>query len=85
MGAPWRRHIGGLRRERIHASAQWRNDAFVNATGATAGLAPGTGWPLLREYLRAGQRRTPPRPLPAHDPRASWLTPSASRTSRCRP
>ena len=64
----------GLRLERMHASAQWREGAFRNIATIAAGLRnPAAKMPSLSEFLCGGERRAPAGPLPVGDPREDWL------------
>lgn len=65
----------GLRRERMQSSPLWRGDGFANPSGKGPGLSQGSALPVLKEFLRGGNRRTPPLPLPSLDPREMWQRP----------
>jgi L-ascorbate metabolism protein UlaG (beta-lactamase superfamily) len=66
----------GARLERMVASPRYRDGVFHNIHPVAQGLKPGTGGSAMIEYFRRGQRRTPPAPLPAHDPRPAWAQPA---------
>lgn len=70
----------GLRLERMRASAQFRDGAFVNTYASTAATAASAGaWAgVLAESLRRDPARRPSRPLPARDPRAAWARPAST-------
>lgn len=70
--APFGRRATGLRMERIRSSPRWRDGTFRNTASVGVGLKPGTGLSTVTELLLGGQRRTPPGPLPAVDPREAW-------------
>ena len=64
----------GLRLERMKASPMWRDDGFRNIHPVAPGLRdPSAPRPTLTEFLCGGARRTPGGPLPALDPRETWL------------
>ena len=69
--------ISGLRRERVNASAHFRDGRFQNSAPISAGLK-GNPLPTLGEYFFAKQQRTPPYPLPLDDPRGTWQQAPAS-------
>jgi L-ascorbate metabolism protein UlaG (beta-lactamase superfamily) len=62
----------GLRLERMKASPRWIQGAFRNTARVAPGLKKGTLAPTMSEFLRGGQRRTPPSALPSSDPRGVW-------------
>jgi L-ascorbate metabolism protein UlaG (beta-lactamase superfamily) len=67
------RNPEGARLERMQASPRWAGDRFRNLHPILPGLRDRTvSPPTLRQFIFAGQRREPPRPLPAVDPRAAW-------------
>lgn len=65
----------GARLERIRSSPRYVGGRFVNTDPVRGTLKKGTALSTMREYLFGGQRRTPPGPLPALDPRATWKEP----------
>jgi L-ascorbate metabolism protein UlaG (beta-lactamase superfamily) len=65
----------GARLERMKASPRYADGAFRNTRPVASGLKKGTVAPTLSEFLCGGQRRTPPGPLPAHDPLPTWARP----------
>ncbi len=67
--------IGGLRLERMRASARYVDGGFRNVRPVSPGLKKGTVGPTMAEYLCGGQRRTPPGPLPSVNPLAQWARP----------
>lgn len=64
----------GLRLERMEASLQYRDGAFVNTYASTAiETAPAPSMvATLAELLLQGKGRRPDRPLPMWDPRPVW-------------
>ncbi len=72
--APFGRRASGARLERMKASPRWRDGAFANTHPVMPGLKTGA-MPAITEFLCGGQRRTPPAPLPARDPRPGWAAP----------
>jgi L-ascorbate metabolism protein UlaG (beta-lactamase superfamily) len=73
------RRAEGLRLERMQASPLWAGEGFRNRHPVIAGLRdPTVARPTISEFLRGGDRRAPPGPLPSIDPRAAWAKPSAS-------
>jgi L-ascorbate metabolism protein UlaG (beta-lactamase superfamily) len=73
------RKPSGARLERIRASPLWNGERFRNLHPILSGLRdPNVPMPTLREFLCGGERRSPARPLPALDPRASWVKAPAS-------
>ncbi|MFO0725650.1 MAG: MBL fold metallo-hydrolase [Myxococcota bacterium] len=66
-----RRLLGGARLERVKASAQWKDSAFHNVTGAGPGLK-GSPLPLIGEYFFSDAQRTPKGRLPLEDPKLHW-------------
>jgi L-ascorbate metabolism protein UlaG (beta-lactamase superfamily) len=72
MASPFGSRASGARLERMRGSPRFRDGAFHNASGAAPRLQKGSGLSTVGEFLFGGQRRTPPAPLPADDPRAAW-------------
>ncbi len=69
----------GARLERIRASPRWRGDQFRNIHPVIPGLRdPQASMPTVSEFLCGGERRVPQRPLPSHNPLATWVNPPAS-------
>jgi L-ascorbate metabolism protein UlaG (beta-lactamase superfamily) len=66
----------GLRRERVLASARFRDGRFHNTAPVGPGLKPGAGFSTIGEFFFGGQRRKPPAPLPSVDPLATWARPA---------
>lgn len=69
--------LTGLRRERAHASKQFRDGVFRNTHGLSASLK-GNPLPVLGEFFFGGQARKPPGIIPVESPLAGWLTPVPS-------
>jgi L-ascorbate metabolism protein UlaG (beta-lactamase superfamily) len=67
----------GLRRERIHASAQFVAGRFENPSGLGPDLE-GAKLPVLAEFFFKKGRREPAAPLPLERPHAIWQRPSAT-------
>ncbi len=66
----------GQRLERMAASPRWMGNGFRNLAPIRAGLRDlSAKMPSLADFLCGGERRLPSAPLPATDPRASWLRP----------
>ena len=63
----------GLRRERVLASAHFKEGVFHNDLPVGPGLK-GSPWPLLGEYFSNDVRRSPPGPLPLESPLGAWGT-----------
>jgi L-ascorbate metabolism protein UlaG (beta-lactamase superfamily) len=61
----------GLRLERMKASPHYADGAFRNTAPPSQGLKKSAA-PTITEFLRGGQRRTPPAPLPSTSPLAGW-------------
>ena len=69
----------GLRLERMQASRLWAGNGFRNLAPIRPGLRDATAkFPSLGDFLCGGERRLPSGPLPALDPRESWLAPPGS-------
>lgn len=68
------RHPAGLRLERMHASAQYAGDGFIN-TYPSSTQRVSENRPSLIDFMFRGEGRTPGRPLPALDPRSAWMQP----------
>jgi L-ascorbate metabolism protein UlaG (beta-lactamase superfamily) len=73
MKTSFGKKASGLRLERMQASPRWMDGAFQNLHPILPGLRASGAKPSLRDFLCAGGRRTPPAPLPVHDPREAWL------------
>ncbi|MBD8879568.1 MBL fold metallo-hydrolase [Rhodanobacter sp. 7MK24] len=64
----------GERLERLRDLPMWDGEHLRNIHPVLPGLRdPQAARPTLREFLCGDDNRTPPEPLPAHDPRAAWL------------
>lgn len=70
-----RARSSGARRERVLASPRFVDGRFRNTHAVPDGLVPGMRLGVARDWLRGGEQRRPPRPLPAHDPRPAWARP----------
>jgi len=69
----------GERLERLHDLPMWDGERLRNIHPVLPGLRdPQAARPTLREFLCGDDNRTPPQPLPAHDPREAWLRKPAS-------
>lgn len=69
----------GERHERLQQSPLWDGERLRNIHPVLPGLRdPAAPRPTFSDFFFGGTNRTPPAPLPAMDPRASWLKPSAS-------
>ena len=69
----------GERLERMRASLRWDGTGFRNLHPIAPGLRDlSVPRPTLKEFLGAGDRRTPTAPLPAQDPREAWSQPARS-------
>jgi L-ascorbate metabolism protein UlaG (beta-lactamase superfamily) len=66
----------GARLERMRASPRFAEGVFHNTRPVAPGLQKGTAWKTMGQFFFGGQRRTPPAPLPALDPRAAWSQPA---------
>jgi L-ascorbate metabolism protein UlaG (beta-lactamase superfamily) len=63
----------GLRLERMRSSPMWGGEGFRNVHPLLPDLRdPEARPPSLSEFLCGGERRVPPQPLPATDPREAW-------------
>src|SRR5216684_2112385 len=63
----------GLRLERMRSSPLWAGDGFRNIHPVLPRLRdPGARPPSLSEFLCGGERRVPPKELPAMNPRDVW-------------
>ncbi len=79
MASVFGARVTGARLERMLASPRYvdgtfRNTAVVEATTLLPPPAQrqGSAMAAMGEFFFGGARRTPPRPLPAEDPRATW-------------
>lgn len=69
----------GERLARMQASPRWVDGGFRNLHPIAPGLrSTEVPRPTLKEFLCADAARTPPGPLPFHDPRAGWQRAPAS-------
>ena len=68
----------GARRERMMASAQFKEGSFKNTSPLKGPGLKGNPLPLMGEYFFNKTAVTPPGALPVHDPRAQWSTRSNS-------
>jgi L-ascorbate metabolism protein UlaG (beta-lactamase superfamily) len=59
----------------VKGSPRYADGAFRNTHAAAPGLKKGTAIPTISEYLRGGQKRTPPGPLPSLSPLSAWRAP----------
>ena len=75
MGSPFGAKVTGARRERVLASSRFVDGAFRNTLAHTP-VMKGNAFGTVGEFFFGGQRRTPPAPLPAVDPRAAWARPA---------
>lgn len=66
--------MNGLRLERVHASAQWRDGTFHNPLVQRAEMQ-GASLPILGEWLFKRGERKPPIPLPVLRPQERWAAP----------
>jgi L-ascorbate metabolism protein UlaG (beta-lactamase superfamily) len=66
----------GARLERMRASPRFSDGVFHNSRPVGPGLRKGSAWKTMGQFFFGGQRRTPPAPLPALDPRAAWARPA---------
>jgi L-ascorbate metabolism protein UlaG (beta-lactamase superfamily) len=69
------RRARGARLERMKASPRYLDGVFRNSHPVSPGLKRGSA-PAIVEFLRGGQRRTPPAPLPAQNPLPAWGAPA---------
>jgi L-ascorbate metabolism protein UlaG (beta-lactamase superfamily) len=73
------RRPAGARLERIQASPRWAGEHFRNVHPIEPGLRdPNAQMPTLREFLRGGEGRVPPAPLPSVSPLEAWARPPES-------
>ena len=63
--------MNGLRRERTHASARWRDGTFHNSLVERAEL-DGASLPVIGEWLFKRGQRVPKAPLPILRPHQAW-------------
>ncbi len=75
--------LHGLRRERAHASKQFRDGVFHNTNGARPGLK-GNPLPIMGEFFFGGAKRRPPVELPVERPLAAWSKPLSSSSGGLR-
>lgn len=69
----------GERLERLRDLPLWDGERLRNIHPVLPGLRdPNAQRPTLREFLCGDDGRTPPQPLPSHDPREAWLRKPAS-------
>jgi L-ascorbate metabolism protein UlaG (beta-lactamase superfamily) len=59
----------------MRGSPRYADGAFHNTAPVAPGLKKGAVVPTMAEFLRGGQRRTPPAPLPSANPLAAWSRP----------
>lgn len=69
--------MNGLRRERVHASKQYRDGIFHNTSGAKPELQ-GNLIGLIGEFVFGSGARAPLGPLPVESPLAAWAAPVSS-------
>jgi L-ascorbate metabolism protein UlaG (beta-lactamase superfamily) len=67
----------GARLERMRRSPRFADGRFHNTHPVPTGLDPAARSPL-RELVQGRQKRSPPGPLPALDPRAAWASAAPS-------
>jgi L-ascorbate metabolism protein UlaG (beta-lactamase superfamily) len=73
------RRPAGARLERIKASPRWAGERFRNVHPIMPGLRdPNATMPTLKEFLRTGEGRVAPAPLPSMSPLAAWAQPPDS-------
>ena len=73
------RRAAGARLERIRASPRWAGERFRNVHPIMPGLRdPNARMPTLSEFLRGGEGRVPPAPLPSVSPLEAWARPPES-------
>ncbi len=65
----------GLRLERMKSSSRFDGEVFRNTQAVKQGLKSGTVLPTLSEFVRGGQQRKPPSPLPVLNPLERWAQP----------
>jgi len=69
----------GLRLERMQSSRLWAGDGFRNLHPVLPGLRDASARPpSLSEFLCAGERRVPSKPLPSISPREVWSRASST-------
>ena len=68
----------GARRERVEASAQWRDGKFRNTANVKEGLQSGQSKGLMREFLFGGKARKAPGAIPVASPVEAWARPVGS-------
>src|SRR5688572_2102961 len=73
MKTSFGKRAAGARLERMKGSPRWLDGAFQNLHPILPRLKTGVPMPPLREFLCGGASRVPAAPLPAFDPRESWL------------
>ena len=66
----------GERLERMKASPRFSDGSFHNTSPVGAGLRKGSTMKTMGQFFFGGQRRRPPAPLPALDPRPTWTRPT---------
>jgi L-ascorbate metabolism protein UlaG (beta-lactamase superfamily) len=76
MASSFGSRAAGARLERMRSSPRFLDGIFRNTAAVTPTLKRGSGFATVGEFLFGGQRRTPPAPLPADDPRPVWLRPA---------
>ena len=78
MASVFGEKVSGARLERVLASPRFVDGAFRNTVARTPVMKRGSGLGTVGQFLFGGERRTPPAPLPADDPRAAWERPADS-------
>jgi L-ascorbate metabolism protein UlaG (beta-lactamase superfamily) len=69
------RHARAFRSERVAASPRFVDGTFRNTAAVLPRLAPGSAWPVMREFLFRRGRRLPSAPLPSVSPLPGWARP----------
>ncbi|MGI9289557.1 MAG: MBL fold metallo-hydrolase, partial [Pseudomonadales bacterium] len=70
----------GERLERLRQSPLWDGERLRNIHPVLPGLRdPKSRLPTLTEFFCSDGNRVPPAPLPANDPRETWLKPPSSK------